>query len=213
MENHYNVLQEINGVMHYDLTNTIQYLEYKGGQKFGRSFKIHAVDYEVIYQLLSWIVYDKKACEKYSLSPDKGILLVGPVGCGKTSLMMLISSLLSKKRAFVIKPARNIIMEFSKEGYDVINRYSRAVRSPAPICLDDIGVEPPMRYFGDHINVIGEILLSRYDIFRSSQILTHGTSNLDADEIEQRYGQRVRSRLREMFNVISYDSNSPDKRN
>jgi len=212
MTNHFNIMTDIDGVKHYDLTNTIQYLEYKGKQNYGSSFKIHAIDYEVIYQLLSWIVYDKKACTKYALHPDKGILLIGPVGCGKTSLMNLISPLLTKKRAFIIKPARNITIEFSKEGYDVINRYSRSIRSPVALCLDDIGVEPPMRYFGDHINVIGEVLLSRYDLFRSTQILTHGTSNLDADEMENRYGHRVRSRLREMFNMISYDSRSPDKR-
>lgn len=206
------IIHEVNGVKHYDLTNTIQYLEYKGKEMFGDSFKIYAIDYEVIYQLLSWIVHDKKVCEKYNLSPSKGILLNGPVGCGKTALMILISTLLSKKRSFIVKPARNITMEFSKRGYDVIHQYSRSVRSPSPICIDDIGVEPPMRYFGDHINVIGELLLSRYDLFRNKRIITHGTTNFNADDLETRYGERVRSRLREMFNIISFDPNSPDKR-
>lgn len=212
MANLYDIMSTVDGVTHYDLTNTIEYLDYKGKQQFGRSFAIHPLDYEVIYQLLSWIVFDQKACDKYNISPTKGILLIGPVGCGKTSLMTLISSLLSKQRSFLVKPARNITIEFSKNGYDVINRYSRAVRSPAPICIDDIGVEPPMRYFGDQINVIGEILLSRYDLFRDKNIVTHGTTNLNADELEQRYGNRVRSRLREMFNLICYSEASPDKR-
>ena len=179
---------------------------------FGISFKIHMIDYEVIYQLLSWIVQDETVCEKYNISPNKGIILIGPVGCGKTALMILISTLLSKQRAFSVKPARNITMEFSKRGYDVIHQYSRSLRSPAPICIDDIGIEPPMRYFGDHINVIGELLLSRYDLLRNKQIITHATTNLNADELENRYGERVRSRLREMFNIISFDPNSPDKR-
>lgn len=206
------IIHEVDGVKHYDLSNTIQYLEYKGKELFGPSFKIYQIDYEVIYQLLSWIVHDKNVCTKYNLSPSKGILLNGPVGCGKTALMILISKLLSKQRSFIIKPARNITMEFSTRGYDVINQYSRSIRSPSPICIDDIGVEPPMRYFGDHVNVIGELLLSRYDLFRQKRIITHGTTNYNSDDLESRYGERVRSRLREMFNIISFDANSPDKR-
>lgn len=203
---------EVNGVKHYDLSNTIQYLNYKGRQRFGDSFSIHPIDYDVVYQMLSWIVYDDKACQKYNISPSKGILLIGPVGCGKTSLMTLLSSLMSRKRSFVVKPTRAIALEFSKQGYDVIYRYSRSSRLPSPICLDDIGIEPPMRYFGSEINVIAEVLLSRYDLFRDKKIITHGTTNLNADELEVRYGDRVRSRLREMFNVISFDPASPDKR-
>ncbi|RZK00116.1 MAG: ATPase, partial [Flavobacterium sp.] len=41
---------------------------------------------------------------------------------------------------------------------------------------------------------------------------THITSNLSASEIETHYGLRVRSRLREMVNLISYDKTTNDKR-
>lgn len=212
MANRYEIFKDLDGVKYYDLTNTIRYLDHLGKQSFGSSFKINTIDYEVIYKLLSWIVYDQKACKKYNISPNKGILLIGPVGCGKTSLMTLISSLLSRKRAFMVKPSRDIALEFSKQGYDVLHNYSRAAASPSPICLDDLGIEPPVRYFGAKINVMAEVLLSRYDLYRAKGIVTHGTTNLNADELEARYGNRVRSRLREMFNIISYDGKSPDKR-
>ncbi|NEW80482.1 MAG: ATPase, partial [Gelidibacter sp.] len=39
---------------------------------------------------------------------------------------------------------------------------------------------------------------------------THITTNLNAEELETRYGSRVRSRLREMLNVVAFDSK--DKR-
>jgi len=42
--------------------------------------------------------------------------------------------------------------------------------------------------------------------------MTHITTNLNAEEIEDRYGNRVRSRLREMVNVIGFDKNTKDKR-
>ena len=206
------IMQYKNGVPHYDLTNTIQFLEYRGKKKFGAHFYICPQDYEIIYQVISWIVNDVDACIKYNISHRKGLLLSGPVGCGKTSLMKLFATLTPKSRTFIIKPAREVTMEFSKQGYDVIHRYSRSLRSPKAICFDDIGVEPPMRYFGDQIHVIGEILLSRYDLFVSKGIQTHATTNLTADEIEARYGSRVRSRLREMFSLIAFSSEAKDKR-
>lgn len=206
------IMQIKDGVVHYDFTNTIQYLEYKGKERFGKHFKIHTVDYQVVHKILSWIIKDKVGCVKHNISMSKGILLVGPVGCGKTSLMALFSNLTAKSRSYYIKPARQITLEFTKHGYDVIHKYTRSVRSPVPLCLDDIGIELPMKYFGTPVNVIGEILLSRYDLFISKQLLTHGTTNLNSDEIEERYGIRVRSRLREMFNLIYYDENTFDKR-
>jgi hypothetical protein len=47
---------------------------------------------------------------------------------------------------------------------------------------------------------MAEILLSRYDLFISKKIQTHITTNLSASEIEAQYGNRVRSRMRELFN-------------
>ena len=76
----------------------------------------------------------------------------------------------------------------------------------------DLGTENNLKYFGNECNVMAEILLSRYDIFISKKLLTHITTNLSATEIEQHYGNRVRSRLREMVNLIAYDKSTPDKR-
>jgi hypothetical protein len=38
------------------------------------------------------------------------------------------------------------------------------------------------------------------------------TTNLNSCEIEDIYGLRVRSRLREQFNLIAFDSEAKDKR-
>jgi hypothetical protein len=81
-------------------------------------------------------------------------------------------------------------------------------------CFDDLGVEQNLKYFGNECNVMAEILLSRYDIFTTKKIQTHITTNLSATEIEieNQYGNRVRSRLRELCNLIAYDRHSTDKR-
>ena len=79
-------------------------------------------------------------------------------------------------------------------------------------CFDDLGIEGNLKYYGNECNVMAEILLSRYDLFVSQKIITHITTNLSASEIEELYGNRIRSRMREMFNLISFDKDAPDKR-
>jgi DNA replication protein DnaC len=84
--------------------------------------------------------------------------------------------------------------------------------TPKTICFDDLGTENNLKYFGNECNIIAEILLSRYDLFINKKIITHITTNLSATEIENQYGNRVRSRLRELCNLMAYDRHSTDKR-
>ena len=64
------------------------------------------------------------------------------------------------------------------------------------------------------LNVMAEVLLSRYELFLQSKqrIKTHATTNLSADELEDRYGHRVRSRMRKLFNLIAFEDATEDKR-
>jgi len=68
------------------------------------------------------------------------------------------------------------------------------------------------RYFGKDCNVLGEIILSRHELYLQRKIPTHANTNLNAVELEERYGERVRSRMRQMFNLIAFDKKSLDKR-
>jgi hypothetical protein len=58
---------------------------------------------------------------------------------------------------------------------------------------------------------MAEIMLSRYDLFVSRNLITHQTMNLSASEIENLYGNQIRSRMREQFNLIAFDKASNDK--
>jgi len=59
---------------------------------------------------------------------------------------------------------------------------------------------------------MAEILLARYDLFTTKGMLTHVTTNLSASELEAIYGNRIRSRMREMFNLVAFDKKAKDKR-
>jgi DNA replication protein DnaC len=97
----------------------------------------------------------------------------------------------------------------------VIQRYSSGKlheASPRNICFDDLGLENNLKYYGNECNVMAEVMLSRYDLFISKKLITHLTTNLSATEIENIYGNRIRSRFRQMFNLIAFDKNTKDKR-
>ena len=70
-----------------------------------------------------------------------------------------------------------------------------------------------MKYYGNECNTVAEILLQRYDLQIMEGTVTHATTNLNADELEELYGNRVRSRLRSMFNLIAFPASIKDKRN
>lgn len=69
-----------------------------------------------------------------------------------------------------------------------------------------------MKYYGNECNTVAEILLQRYDLQITEGTVTHATTNLNAQELEELYGNRVRSRSRSMFNLISFDETIGGKR-
>ena len=122
---------------------------------------------------------------------------------------------LPREKRHIIKSCRDISFEFIQDGYEVISKYSRQsfrYNHPKTYCFDDLGTENSLKYYGNDCNIMAEILLSRYDLFISQKLITHLTTNLNSSEIEQMYGSRVRSRMREMFNLVSFSNKSKDKR-
>ena len=176
----------------------------------------------LLQKLIAYFLRDEEQAVHHQLSLEKGILLTGPIGTGKTTLMSLLR-LLSKHQLFMVKSCREVTFEFIKEGYQVIQKYSTFSfarsypieydpRKPITYCFDDLGTESALKYFGNTCNVMGEVLLSRYDYFIANNMITHATTNLSATELETLYGNRVRSRMREMFNLLSFDKGAEDKR-
>ena len=196
------------GKLLYDFPKIITYLDIKGKKLFGSDFKIYPEDHDILLKLSNYFIRDEERCTKYGIDIDKGILLSGPVGCGKTSLMQLLRHIVPNQRPYEVIPSRNIAFAFNHLGYKVVEDYG----NHGVFCFDDLGVESRGRYYGKDCNVLGEILISRHDLFIKHKIKTHATTNLNAVELEERYGERVRSRMRQMFNLIAFEKGSEDKR-
>ena len=198
-----------NNMRIYDFKACLQYLQAKGKSKYGDEFSLRKEDYTLIRKMLCYAIRDEEACQKYEIDFNKGILLLGPVGCGKTSLMTLIRDFFPSSFRPILKSTRQVSYEFIKEGYEIIDQYGK---SEKVFCFDDLGVENSLKLYGNECNTMGEILLSRYDQFIQFGTITHVTTNLNSVELEKMYGVRVRSRLREMFNLITFPKETQDKR-
>jgi DNA replication protein DnaC len=173
-------------------------------------------DNEEVIIKLSHYFSNSAEMDKYGLNPEKGILLAGPTGCGKTTLMKLYAN--NMHQSYSVVSCRKVGYDFAELGFTAIENYSSKIYVIENIfghkeygtCFDDLGTDEERRRYGDKVNAMTEILLERYD--KVPFKFTHLTTNLTADQIEEAYGPRVRSRLREMFNFIAYNPKSSDRR-
>jgi DNA replication protein DnaC len=193
-------------------------VECKGKECFGERFSLWKEDYPVLRKLLVYFFTDHELAIKENLDLKKGIMLLGPVGCGKTSIMSLIRYFQNDNVSHTLKPCREIVFEFFSKGFETIARYGKLFHRiegssfPKTYCFDDLGFEKKVIYYGNECDVMKEIILSRYDLFESIGMITHFTTNLSLEELEIRYGESVMSRLEAMVNFVEFDKATLDKR-
>lgn len=144
-------------------------------------------------------------------SLDKGLLICGNPGTGKTDMMKLFQK--NTRQVYYMRPAKKVCADFLKSSDKLIpeeytDLYQLSVNDPATlyqkvagICIDDMGAESEKNNYGNHTNVIGELIEIRYDSGFMGPLM-HGTTNLSAEELTAFYGERVVSRMRQKFNFI-----------
>lgn len=180
-------------------------------------YKFDQHNERILKMLSAYFSGSENECAKYGLSLKKGISLNGPTGCGKTTIMHLYMN--NPFQSYTVVPCRKVGYDFAEQGFKAIELYSknlsRTENSYGHIefgyCFDDLGgTKEERKRFGDGVLPMEEVLMNRYD--KSKFCQTHITTNLTADQVEEIYGARVRSRMREMFNLISFDPKAPDRR-
>lgn len=182
--------------------------------KFKQFLVADADNEKIVLNLCKY--FAEEGCD---LDPDKGILLVGGVGIGKSTLMQFFSR--NQKGMYRVISCREIESDFSSEGEKSVQNCSYNLTvSPSGnefahmemgYCFDDLGTEANGKHYGKEKNVMAEIILNRYD----NNIpfpFTHITTNLTARQIEDEYGQRVTDRMKQMFNIITFPTNAASRR-
>lgn len=129
-------------------------------------------------------------------SPQRGLLLYGSLGNGKTTMLQSLAKLFLGKA----------ILASAKRIYD---QYKSEERIPFPrdkiLLIDDLGTEPERcLIYGEEHHPLTNIFTERYDTNSTTIIAT----NLSVDDIRARYGDRVYDRMIEMYTGILYDTPS-----
>jgi len=147
------------------------------------------------------------------LSPDKGILLMGLPGTGKSHLMNFFAK--NPKASYQLQTCKVISQRYadkwSYEGVGTLEYYGTTAKASIGhpwqqkelgMCFHDLGAERlESNSFGNKENVMETVLFNRYENHLPFK-MTHITTNLDEKQLEAAYGSRIRDRMREMFNVF-----------
>lgn len=138
---------------------------------------------------------------------EKGIMLIGPTGTGKTLAMKIIQVYRTIDDTWYLKDGKpyrmnydiyhvnDIVSHFIESGFDGIELYCKRYAA----CFDDIGTEiEQVKHYGNNLDVMSHILSERY----ARQLLTFGTSNFPVPVLEEKYDDRTISRMYSLFNFI-----------
>jgi hypothetical protein len=137
------------------------------------------------------------------VTSKRGLMLLGGIGSGKTLLMRgMVDVFWCFNIEVRLLPTYVLTENYGRDGMNAFGRVQYSGHEVYPgsttIILDDLGAESIATHYGQPTNVVAEVLLRRYD----NRALTFGTSNLDQRTIRKFYGERVWSRMKEMFNFI-----------
>lgn len=190
--------------------------------KFMASYQVEPESrYEIILKhLCAYFTADPRS----GYDPRKGLLLCGGVGIGKTTLMEFFQR--NQKASYRIVSCRDVEAAYASNdavtgGENAIHQYSFNFKVPVNsnpfghtmygYCFDDLGTEVVGKHYGKQKEVMIEVILNRYDK-HIEFFMTHMTTNLSADEVKARYGERVFDRMREMFNIIDFPITEKSRR-
>jgi DNA replication protein DnaC len=161
--------------------------------KHGRMEDRH--EQQIYFRALCYFMAkDQRLETEMGMSQNRGLLIKGPSGLGKTETLRAVSK----------NPLHQLHIVSMIEVAETV-RETGTYEPPAGgiLVLDDVSNEQAtVKHYGTDINWFKDFIEITYlKQSKFSQIII--TTNANGDDIEKLYGYRVRSRMREMFSVIT----------
>lgn len=156
---------------------------------------------------------------KYPDKRDKGFILVGDIGVGKTTCMKIFHRMFKdtprKFRWINSSTLNDMLAEYTL--LEIKEMYGK--KSLCDLMIDDVGLVGAQKNYGNVVNVISEIIMERYELFISHGYRTYFTSNLmdrltaennpeNFPTLETILGSRVVDRMVEMCDLIIWEGDS-----
>lgn len=208
------------GLFNFDVIRT--FMINRSISLFSGKFEIDEYN-ESVFNLLSYYFTNNPMfvtiSEKMGISNpslDKGILMCGVYGTGKSWMMKLFQK--NARQVYIIRTSKEIAESYTKlkeipKQYlepikNAINDQSLFCQPYSGLCIDEIGAERVKNSYGNISNVIGDLLEIRYnylDEFNNRVLVgptLHGITNLTPDQLKEHYDGRVYSRMCEIFNYV-----------
>ena len=172
---------------------------------------------KLMASMIAW-VWRAPQYNYLGLDFDKGLWLMGPLGTGKTTLLLGWRRYQARVCArYMVKPRKDDyrLTTLYMSASEISNAYAadgasglKDVLSPNyNVIIDEMGREPcPANSYGTKLNVIQHVLQVRYDHRR--ECVTHVTTNMELSDVKERYGAYVADRCKEMFNFVRLEGGS-----
>jgi hypothetical protein len=160
-------------------------------RNYGKKLIQNEFNKPLIKTICFFLSEDPRFETELNFSLKKGLLIRGISGIGKTYLVNCVKD--NKIKPISIYSMIDIS--------DEVREYGGFQAKGKVIYLDDVGSEETVNHYGSKINWFKEFLESYYLNSTDFSRLIIST-NCNFDQIQEKYGFRVRSRMKEMFNII-----------
>lgn len=171
---------------------------------FGKELDETPGNLPAIKSLCFFIARDDRFADELGFDRQKGLLIRGPSGTGKTHLVRCAED--NGLNPILTLSILDITEKVTEDGKYQINNQGKKI-----IYLDDVGTEESsVKHFGTTILWFKNYIETVYHRTKCYNHLII-TTNLNFQGLGNQYGFRVASRMREMFNVV--DLTGKDYRN
>lgn len=163
------------------------------------SFDLKYYTGEDYYTMQKILGFTKGYAENFTLDSEN-ILMSGSTGLGKTHLSLAVANkVMGKGFNVVYDSALNVIYNTDKERYNEGDTL-QVILDADLLILDDLGAEQETK---SSVPTVYNIINTRLAKRKPTVIST----NLESNEISQRYGARVRSRLMGSYRQLHFSGN------